>query len=187
MGFESYLPNRSFVMTERTTVIGVFDDRTQAQQAIRELRLAGFREDQIGMTARHDLPDSGDVVDGEESYAAEGGAAGLAAGAGLGVLWGLGVVAGVMPAVGPAIAAGTLAAILSSAAAGAAVAGVAGTLIGLGIPRDEAEYYESEFRAGRVIVSVRVDGRQSEAAAVMRRFGGHDMHSRVGSQTSATV
>jgi uncharacterized protein (TIGR02271 family) len=67
----------------------------------------------------------------------------------VGALWGLGILAGVLPAIGPAIAGGTLAAILSSAAAGAATAGIAGTLIGLGIPEDEANYYHQEFRAGR--------------------------------------
>ena len=174
-------------MTERTTVIGVFDDRAQAQEAIRELKLAGFAQHQIGMTARHDVPDHGTDADEDETYAAEGGAAGVAAGAGVGALWGLGIVTGVMPALGPAIAAGTLAAILSSAAAGAAAAGLTGTLVGLGIPKEEAEYYESEFRLGRVIVSVRSDGRQTEAASIMRRCGGHDMHTRTGSQTSALV
>ena len=95
-----------------------------------------------------------------------------------GALWGLGIVAGVLPAVGPAIAGGTLAAILTSAAAGAAAAGLAGTLIGLGIPKHEAEYYESEVEAGRIVVTVRTGGRYAEVLAVMRRFGGYDMDTR---------
>ena len=76
--------------------------------------------------------------------------AGLAAGAGVGTLWGLGILAGVLPGIGTAIAGGTLAALLSSAAAGAATAGLAGTLIGFGIPEDEAKYYDEQFRSGRV-------------------------------------
>jgi hypothetical protein len=103
---------------------------------------------------------------------------GLTAGAGVGALWGIGVVVGVLPAIGPAIAGGTLAAILSSAAAGAAAAGVAGTLVGIGIPKDEAEYYEGEMRAGRIIVTVRANGQRSDAMSILRRFGGHDMESR---------
>jgi len=52
-------------------------------------------------------------------------------------------------------AGGTLAAILASAAGGAAAAGIAGALVGLGIPEDEAKHYDSEFQAGRTIVTVK--------------------------------
>jgi hypothetical protein len=54
-----------------------------------------------------------------------------------------------------------LAAILSSAAAGAAAAGLAGTLIGLGIPKEEAEFYEGQVSAGHVLVTVQADGRNA--------------------------
>ena len=100
--------------------------------------------------------------------------AGVTAGAGVGALWGIGIVSGVLPVLGPAIAAGTLAAILSSAAAGATVAGLAGTLIGLGIPREDAEYYESEFEAGRTLVTVTAPGREAEVRDVMARHGGFE-------------
>jgi hypothetical protein len=162
-------------MNDRNTTVGVFSDRNQAQLAMDELRRAGFRDDQLGLMASGDSDfgtSAGDDTD--ESYAAEGGATGLAAGAGVGALWGLGIAAGVLPAIGPAIAGGTLAAILSSAAAGAATAGLAGTLVGLGIPKDEAEYYEGELRSGRIILTVRPEGRNAEANAIMRRFGGYD-------------
>lgn len=165
-------------MTERNTVVGVFHDRARAREAINELKRMGFRDDQIGMTAKRSDDETDEMMEGDETYAAEGAAAGLATGAGLGALWGLGIAAGVLPAIGPAIAGGTLAAMLTSAAAGAAAAGLAGTLVGLGIPKDEAEYYQSEFEAGRVIVTVKAEGRTSEAMSVLRRFGGYDMHSQ---------
>ena len=162
------------------TVVGVFPNHAQAQGAIEELRSAGFREEQIGVTARDEEGNAAlRGADGEarpdgDSKAKEGAVAGLATGAGVGTLWGLGVVAGVIPAIGPAIAGGTLAALLSSAAAGAATAGLAGTLIGLGIPENEAEHYENEFRSGRVLVTVAADGRRAEALSIMQRHG-HDM------------
>jgi uncharacterized protein (TIGR02271 family) len=163
--------------THRGTVVAVFDNHASAQAAIRELKSMGFREDQIGVTSR-DISAKGELVhdddDGGDTYAGEGGMAGLAAGAGVGALWGLGIVSGVLPAIGPAIAGGALAAILSSAAAGAAAAGLAGTLIGLGIPREEAEYYESEFKAGRTIVTVNTEGRYADVLAVLRRHGGYE-------------
>jgi uncharacterized protein (TIGR02271 family) len=165
-------------MADRTTAIAIFDDRTQAQQAIDQLKRAGFTEKQIGVTARDAADGEAGAGDGrKETHAKEGAIAGVSAGAGVGALWGLGILAGVLPAIGPAIAGGTLAAILSSAAAGAATAGLAGTLIGLGIPEDEANYYDEEFRAGRVLVTVDAGGRLQEAQAILMRSGGYDMRS----------
>lgn len=165
--------------TLRTTAVGVFHDRDQAQAAVSELRRLGFPENDIGVAYRGEERITGaSGVEGHGSHAAEGAGVGAATGAGVGALWGLGIMAGVLPAIGPAIAGGTLAAILSSAAAGAAAAGLAGALIGAGIPEEEAEYYESEFKAGRFVVTVRTESRYDEAAKVLRRHGGYDMHNR---------
>jgi hypothetical protein len=169
----------------RTTAVGVFHDREHAQAAVNELRQNGFREEDIGIAYRgeehlhggHDVSERG-------SHAAEGAGVGAATGAGIGALWGLGVIAGVLPAIGPAIAGGTLAAILSSAAAGAAAAGLAGALVGVGLPEDEANYYEGEFKSGRIVVTVRAERRYDDAAAVLRRHGGYDMHNREGRTTT---
>jgi uncharacterized protein (TIGR02271 family) len=102
-------------------------------------------------------------------------------------LWGLGVLAGAIPAIGPAIAGGALAALLSSAAAGAAAAGLAGTLIGMGIPKDEAEYYESEFRSGRILVTVSAMGREMEAREILRRHGAYDSTNRSALSSEGTM
>jgi hypothetical protein len=164
---------------KRTTVVGVFATHAKAQQAIVELQRAGFSDEQIGFAARQEMEGAhGHIVTSD--YAAEGTAAGLAAGAGMGALWGVGIVTGVMPVLGPALAGGALAAILSSAAAGAAVAGLAGALLGLGIPKDEAEFYEREFHAGRVVVTVAAEGREAEARLIMQRNGAYDQESGSG-------
>lgn len=175
-------------MTTRTTIVGVFPDRAQAQKAIAELKQAGFRDDEIGMTVRDEGAAELEIgrprdEAGNETYAGEGGAAGMAAGAGLGALWGLGIVAIGLPAIGPAIAGGALAAVLTSAVAGAAAAGIAGALIGLGIPKEEAEYYENEFKAGRTLVAVKTTTRQDEARGIIRQHGGYDIASRPGEGT----
>ena len=73
----------------------------------------------------------------------------------LGPFGGLGIVAGVLPAVGPVIAGGALAAIAASAAGTAAAGGLIGALVGMGVPEEEAEYYESEFNRGRTVVTVK--------------------------------
>jgi len=169
----------------RSTVVGVFADRPQAQQCVRELRQAGFREDQIGVVSRD--TDSGTTAASHEkgSHAGAGAATGIATGAGAGALWALGIAAGVLPAIGPAIAGGILASVLASAAGTAAVGGLVGALIGLGIPEEEAKYYETEFNAGRTIVTVRADNRYDEAQAILRRHGAYDMHNRCEAATAS--
>ncbi len=41
-------------MAEHTTVVGVFEDRTQAAQALEELRSIGFSDNELGFASRHD-------------------------------------------------------------------------------------------------------------------------------------
>ena len=172
-----------------STVVGVFKEQDQAERAVGELRRAGFRDDQIGLVARDKKGKK--VVKGkakQETYAEEGALTGAAVGAGVGGLVGLGVLAGVIPVIGPAIAAGTLATILMNAAGGAAIAGLAGALIGLGIPEEEAEYYESELKAGRYLVTVKANRRTDEARTILRRNGGYDRHTAEGGRrTDATA
>lgn len=170
------------------TVVGVFNDHSQARQAIQALKDNGFTESQIGVASSHSdglRKASGDDA-GDESYAAEGAVTGLAAGAGIGALWGLGVISLALPAIGPAIAGGTLAAILSSAAAGAAAATLGGALVGLGIPKDEADYYETELHSGRTVVTVNAGGKRAEAKALLVRYGAYDMSTRGQGSTAAT-
>jgi uncharacterized protein (TIGR02271 family) len=170
------------------TVVGVFHDHDKAREAIRALKDAGFREDQIGVASSgHQGIQAAGTDTGEESYTGEGALTGVAAGAGVGALWGLGILAGALPAIGPAIAGGTLAVVLSSAAAGAAAAGLAGALIGMGIPKEEAEYYESELKAGRTVVTVNAAGRNNEALAILQRYGGYDMASRATSGAACST
>ena len=38
---------------QQSTVVGVFEDRQKANQAVSELLKAGFRQDQIGVAMRH--------------------------------------------------------------------------------------------------------------------------------------
>jgi len=157
---------------QRTTVVGVFDNAREAQKCAQELKRMGFQDTDIGVAS----PDRDrEMTNGgtKDTYAAEGAVTGALAGAGLGAAWGIGIAAGVLPVIGPVIAGGTLAAVLASAALGGAAASIAGALIGMGIPEDEAKHYEEEFKSGRTIVSVKAGSRYDEAAAVIRRFGGH--------------
>jgi uncharacterized protein (TIGR02271 family) len=151
----------------------VFENHSQAQRAVDDLRRAGFREDQIGVATQDRSRTGSDDATDDGTNAGTGAVTGALAGAGLGAAWGIGIMAGLLPAIGPVIAGGTLAAILASAGLGAAAAGIAGLLIGMGVPEEEANYYESEFQAGRTIVTVKADNRYDEAVAIIRRHDGH--------------
>ncbi len=168
------------MMAQKSTIVGVFDDRLEADRAVDELRRSGFRDEQIGVAMRHDTgavtSDGGAATD--ESHTGSGAVTGVLTGLGLGALAGLGVLSGMIPVIGPAIAGGTLGIILSNAAVGAGVGGLVGALVGAGIPEDEAHYYQGEFEAGRTIVTVHADGRADEAMAIFRRHGAYDMSSR---------
>ena len=165
---------------QRSTVVGVFEDRRPADQAVAELKLDVFRDHQIVVDMLQSDGSTGAAATAApgETYAEEGAGTGVLAGLGLGALAGLGVLSGVIPVVGPAIAGGTLGVILSNAAAGAAIAGLAGALIGYGIPEEEARYYQGEFEAGRTVVTVTADGRYDEAVAILRRYGAYDRTTR---------
>jgi hypothetical protein len=159
--------------TKSDTIVGVFESPAAAQRAVSELRSAGFTDSQIGVISHNK---DGDLADNK---AAEGAATGLAAGAGVGALWGLAILSGLLPGIGPAIAGGTLGILLSSAAAGAAAAGLAGALIGMGISDDDAKYYDSEFRAGRTLVTVRGGANAARAQAILGEAGGYDRATRM--------
>jgi hypothetical protein len=166
----------------RSTAVGVFATPRQARQAIHELRLSGFTEEQVGVAARDadELPGAADRL-GKDTHAAEGAAAGALAGAGVGGAWALGIAAGILPALGPVIAGGLLASVLASVAGGAAVGGLAGALVGLGFPEEEARFYEDEIKAERAVVIVKAGDRYAEASAILRSHGGYDAAHPAGS------
>jgi hypothetical protein len=161
--------------TKCNTTVGVFADRAAADRAIAELRAAGYRDDQIGLVAKDP---SGRTVktDGsgaKETKAGEGAAIGAGVGAAAGAAVGVGVLAGVIPVIGPVLALGTLGTVLLNAAGGAAIAGIAGALVGWGVPEEDAKYYEGQVQAGRYLVTVEC-GTGGDARDVLRRHGGYD-------------
>ena len=162
-------------VSRRPVVIGVFDNRDQAERAIDELRAAGFHRDQLGMALKGEVDVQNAIDRGEE--AAEGGTGAVGGAVTGGLAGGLigAALTGLIPGVGPAIAAGSLAAIIAGAAAGAAVGGLTGILIDMGVTEEEARDYNREFMAGRTIVTVRPDERYPEAEAILSRNGGQNV------------
>ena len=176
--------------TTRAIAVGIFDNRPEARRALQSLRKVGFRDDDLGVIAPGDkeirTAEEASLDDEEDSKAGSGALTGAAAGLGVGGLWGLGVVAGMLPAVGPVIAGGALAAVLASAAAGAAAGGIIGALVGMGIPEDEAEYYQKEVERGNILVTVQAGDRYEEAQEVLYDFGARNVNRRDASEPSDT-
>lgn len=53
-------------------------------------------------------------------------------------------------------------------------AGTADTLEALGIPQEEAAFYQHEYDQGRAVVAVKSYGHQDEARDILHRFGAYD-------------
>jgi len=165
------MPNRK---KKHNTVVGVFETRGRADQAVAALKAAGFADSDIGVVYRNAKGETVKTGAADDTYAEEGAAIGAAAGAAGGAAVGLGILTGVIPVIGPVLAIGTLGTILLNAAGGAAIAGIAGALIGWGIPEEDASFYENEVKAGRVLVTVEAGDRADEARAILHRHGGFD-------------
>lgn len=129
-----------------STVIGVFDTREAADRAVAELRAAGFADPHIGIGSRPAGTD--ERLSGPPTWENGAGIGGLS-GAALG-----GLAAGP-----PGMVAGGLVGLLL------------GVLIDLGIPEQDARWYSDEAAAGRVVITVRADGRRAEAEGILRRHG----------------
>ncbi len=148
------------------TVIGVFDDRSQAENTVNEIRNAGVTDDEISVVAKEDIVREGENEVDNEGFAGKltrgattggtiGGLAGLIAGAG----------ALTIPGIGPIVAAGPIAAGLTGIAAG----GITGSLVDMGIPEERGEYYENEVKEGSILATVEADqAKVNEVASYMR-------------------
>ncbi|VTR94113.1 Uncharacterized protein OS=Singulisphaera acidiphila (strain ATCC BAA-1392 / DSM 18658 / VKM B-2454 / MOB10) GN=Sinac_4599 PE=4 SV=1: DUF2382 [Gemmata massiliana] len=159
---------------KHNTAVGVFETKARAEQAISELKAHGFTDSEIGMVYRNAEGETVKSGAANNTYAEEGAVAGAVAGGGALALGSLAVSFGVIPVIGPILAVGPLAAALISAAGGAAAGGIAGALIGWGVPEEDAEFYQNEVQAGRYLVTVETGDRLDEARNMLHRYSGFD-------------
>jgi hypothetical protein len=153
-------------------VVGLFRESRQAELAIRELKAAGFSDNQIGvlMQDRDIQQELAESTGTTVSEAAKGGAiGGGVAGGVLGLLAGVGALA--IPGIGPIVAGGALASTLAGAGIGAAAGGLLGALVGMGVPEEDARYFEEGLRAGGVLVTVHAGSRIQEVRQILRGRG----------------
>ena len=153
--------------THGRTVVGIFADRSDAENAIQELKAAGFTDKQIGVAMR-DRDEQRSLIQDTGSSAAEGAATGALSGGVVGGLIGL-LGSLLIPGVGPIVAGGVLASTLAGAGIGAATGGIIGALMGLGVPEEDAQHFDQGLRSGSVLVTVDAGDRLPEALAILGR------------------
>ena len=140
-------------MGEAFRVLGIVDSTGRAELAINALHGAGFAPEGISalLSDRRATADfAHDHGIGYPDGALEGAASGSVLGGALGLIAGIGLFA--IPGLGPFIGAGPLVAALG----GVGFGGLAGALIGFGIPEAHAKTYEQELHAGHVLMAVHV-------------------------------
>jgi hypothetical protein len=157
------------------TISRLYDNYTNAQQAVQRLEAAGVPHSDISIVANNSdswfstdkkVDRDRDGVDDRAEGAGTGAGIGAGVGGAAGLLAGLGLLA--IPGLGPVVAAGWLAATAVGAAAGAATGGVVGALTEAGISREDADSYAEGVRRGGTLVSARVpNADQSRLDAVL--------------------
>lgn len=157
---------------EAGTIVGLFRSQPQAERAIRDLKDAGFADDQIGVVMQ-DPEQQQQLSEKTSTKTGEGAATGAVSGGVLGGVLGLlaGVGALVIPGIGPIIAGGALASTLAGAGIGAAAGGLLGALAGMGIPEEEARYYERGVLEGGILVTVAAAGRAVDTRRILEDAG----------------
>src|SRR5882724_3585459 len=143
---------------KNTAVFGIYPQISNLENALNELKQAGFRHEDISVLFPENLG-SKELTTVKATKAPEGAALGASSGAvvggALGWLAGIGALA--IPGLGPFIAAGPIMALLSGIGVGGAFGGITGALIGAGMPEYEAKRYEGRIRRGGVLLSVHCD------------------------------
>ncbi len=169
------------------TVVGLFDNFSEAQAVARDLEQEGFARGDISIVANDATGEyasktgeghTGDTVSGMGKGAALGGAAGLA----------LGLAALAIPGIGPIVAAGPLATALTGAGIGAVAGGLIGALTNMGVPEEDAKYYSEGVREGGALVMVKASGdRAHRAATILERSGAANVEENSGTAVPKTT
>ena len=162
----------------KKSVFCIATSRNQADQIVGQLKNANFSNNDISALFA-DKGTSHDFAHEKNTKAPEGAVTGAVTGGvvvgALGWIAGIGALA--IPGVGPFIAAGPIIAALSGVAIGATVGGIAGGLIGLGIPELEAKRYEGKIKEGNILISVHTDNSAeiSRAKDIFTKAGAEDI------------
>lgn len=173
---------------QRRTAAGLFDHQDDLERVLNELKASGFAPEQVSLVAR-DKAATREVVETTGMGGGEGAGVGAVAGGITGGLlgWLVGIGALAIPGIGPIVAAGALATTIGGAAIGAATGGLIGALVDLGIPEDEATYYQEGVGRGGMLLTIQAnsDAELYEANEIMRRNNGQDVRTYGGAADAA--
>ena len=164
-------------MEQRESVVGVFRTRDEARNAIEALESAGFATDDVSVL----MPEADGAAAARDDTNEDFGSAGPAIAGGViggAAGWLVGLGSFVIPGVGPFIGAGALIASLAGAAVGASVGALASGLVKMGVPEEEARWYEQQAHEGRTLIAVRAGERYAQARELLRANGAYDVENR---------
>lgn len=174
------------------SAIGIYPTATQAEVGVDMLITKGFNSAGISVLlpkSPNNQPASPEAkasatsrpqTSKTGSAAAVGATGGGALFGALALLVGAGALA--IPGVGPLVAAGPLMAGLAGLGLGGAVGGLAGALVGMGLPEDEAKRYYSQIAVGYTLLIVHGDSPEevTKAKQVLVASGAADVSSSTG-------
>lgn len=172
-------------------ITGIFHDRTEAEQAVDDLKNLGYSQNDISVMMNNS-GEAHDFAEGTGTKATEGAGVGAGIGGTLGAiiaaLTATGSVAAIAATGGLAapLVAGPLAAALAGAGAGGLTGGIIGGLIGAGIPEDRARQYETSLNSGGILLGVHAEDAQvPEVQRILERDGADDVQGADGSLGTA--
>jgi hypothetical protein len=154
----------------RADVVAAFENQDDADEAVLQLRLAGFDDEHIGYFTRHPTRGLTDLIDHDHAFA------GSVIGGVLGILMGVGaarlldrwsdMAANVRDPLGL---------MLTLATFGALFLGFVGWGIGVGISRRAVEAPAIDPSVGAFIIAVAAGPASQTAWAAIRAHGGHEL------------
>ncbi len=148
------------------TIVGIFDNHSQAEGAARQVSNSGLRTDDISIVSKDyegNLHNQAGMVNDNIS---DGTVTGGLWGGGAGLLLGMGALA--IPGLGVIGAAGPVAGLLSGALTG----GVVGGLVDLGIPEQDSQSYERDIEGGKIFWSMDADDENIDTVIDILRTAG---------------
>lgn len=168
--------------TTNRTILATYKDGQSADAAITALQAIGVTKEDISIITL-DNTTKGELPGSQVGKASDDAATGAWQGAKLGLVGGLlvGVAAMAIPGLGALLAVGPLAASLgltgvagtavTGAGIGTAVGGIGalvGSLVKMGIPKENAEALHSDLQGGAVLLSVK-EGTHSDVLAALQK------------------
>lgn len=167
-----------------STILATFDNVDDALDAISELSESGYNRSDLGLALYDPKNQYAAYIDNDVT-----GEEGASFGAVMGGLFGavVGLAAITVPGIGPVIAAGPLAAAAGAlagagigAASGAVTGGITGSLVKLGIPQEDTDYYAESLRQGAALLTVTAHEFDSDRAIhIVRKYHPIDVDRRV--------